>query len=144
MNNVLQNADMNQDPRSETMFDDKPSYLYIEKKSRICSLVIVLVIGIKYVIFVNRSTRTRIELKDLEHGRSIMKSIEINGHGLLRIGSGCNKPYGWWCCAFTHAHILQVWMNSFRNFHICGHQKSFEISFMVFFIPKCLIDGQCV
>jgi hypothetical protein len=52
------------------------------------------VIGIKYVIFVNRSTRTRIELKDLEHGRSIMKSIEINGHGLLRIGSGCNKPYG--------------------------------------------------
>jgi len=44
------------------------------------------VIGIKYIIFVNKSTITRIELKDLEHGRSIMKSIEINGHGLFKMG----------------------------------------------------------
>jgi hypothetical protein len=66
----------------------------LKKSFRIHSLVTVLVIGIKYIIFVNKSTRTRIWLKDLEHGRSIMKSIEINGHGLLKIGSGCNKPYG--------------------------------------------------
>ncbi len=124
------------------MPNGKSWYLYIEKKFKILSLVKVLVIGIKYVIFVNRSTRTRIELKDLEHGRSIMKSIEINGHGLLRIGSGCNKPYGWWCGAFACAHILQAWMNSFTNFHICGHQKSFEISLMVFLIPKCLVHGR--
>ncbi len=63
----------------------------LKKSFKICSLVTILVIGIKYVIFVNKSTRTRIELKDLEHGRSIMRSIEINGHGLLKIGSGCNN-----------------------------------------------------
>ena len=32
--------------------------------------------------------------------------------------------------------------NSLTDFHICGHQKSLEISSMVLLKPKCPADGK--
>jgi hypothetical protein len=43
--------------------------------------------GKKCAIFVNRSTTVKIPSKPYEGGRSIMKSIEIDCHGLLGVGT---------------------------------------------------------
>ena len=49
-------------------------------------------VGMKCAIFVNRSTTTKIASKDLDKGRSVMKSIEIDAHGSLEMSNGWNKP----------------------------------------------------
>ena len=36
---------------------------------------------------------TKMESKALDSGRSVMKSMDIEDHGLSGIGSGCNNPY---------------------------------------------------
>jgi hypothetical protein len=66
----------------------------------------------------------------------MIKSIKINDHRLLGIKSDCNKSSCQWHSSFAHAHILQVWMNSFTNFHIYCHKKSLEINSMVLLTPK--------
>jgi len=43
---------------------------------------------------------TNIVSKELDRGRSVMKSIKTEDHGWFGIGSGCNySPYGQ-CCWF--------------------------------------------
>ena len=49
--------------------------------------------GPKVLPKVRDKLRTTITiLKLFEGGRSVMKSIEIDGHGLVGGGNGCNKP----------------------------------------------------
>jgi spore coat protein U-like protein len=50
--------------------------------------------GRKCTIFINRSTTMRIASKALDYGRYVMKSNEIDFHGLSGISIGCNNPYG--------------------------------------------------
>ena len=57
------------------------------------SLVTILLHGTKCAIFVNWSTTIEMESKNLEVGRSTMKSMEIDVRGFSRIGSGCSNPY---------------------------------------------------
>ena len=47
--------------------------------------------GIKWDILVKRSTMTRIQVKPLEEGRSVMKSIDIEDHGGEGISNGCKN-----------------------------------------------------
>jgi hypothetical protein len=117
------------------MFNGKPWYLYMLIYFMIPSFVMILLVEIKCATFVNWSTQQNWNNRT-EHGRSTMKSIEGNNHGLSKTGSDCNKPYGWWCGVFLHAHISHMWMNSFTNFHICGHLKFVEINSMFLLIPK--------
>jgi hypothetical protein len=63
----------------------------LSKNFAIPSIVMVLVVRIKCVIFVYQSTKTKIKIKDLEHGRIRMK---WDDHGLSRIESNYIKPYG--------------------------------------------------
>jgi hypothetical protein len=71
-----------------------------------------------------------------------MNSIEIDYRGFLGTRSGCNKPYGRCCGAFACGHISHMQMNFFINFHMCGHQKSLEISSMLLLTPKYPRDGR--
>jgi hypothetical protein len=50
--------------------------------------VIVLLQGTKCAIFVNWSTTTKTESKDLDFGRSTMKFMDMDVHGVSGIGSG--------------------------------------------------------
>ncbi len=66
----------------------------------------------------------------------MIKSIKLNDHRLSGIKSDYNKSSGQWHSSFARAHILQVWMNSFTNFHIYCHKKSLEINSMVLLTTK--------
>ena len=46
----------------------------------------------KCAILVNLSTVVKITSKPLEHGKSMIKSNEIDCHGCSGINRGCNKP----------------------------------------------------
>ncbi len=98
LNMDCQNLDVNCVPRSDIISSGSPWYLYtFSKKSRVVSLpVIVLLQGTKCAIFVNRSTTTKTKSKDLDFGRSTMKSMDMDVHGVFGIGSGWSNPYGWW------------------------------------------------
>ena len=50
--------------------------------------------GIKWAILVKPSTTTKIESKDWDIGRSVMKSIDTKDQSCLRIGGGWTSPYG--------------------------------------------------
>jgi hypothetical protein len=52
--------------------------------------------GMKCAIFVKRSTTTKTESKDLDFGRSTMKSMDIDVHGVFGIDSGWSNLYGRW------------------------------------------------
>ena len=60
----------------------------------VSSLVIAFVQGMKCVILVYRSTIVKIALNPFETGRSVIKSREVDYHGLIGNGNGSNKPYG--------------------------------------------------
>ena len=46
-----------------------------------------------HVIFVNRSITTKMLLNELDGDRSVMKSIETEGHGQRGTNNGCRSPY---------------------------------------------------
>jgi hypothetical protein len=98
LNKDCQNLDVNYVPRSEMMSSGSPWYLYtFSKKSHAVALpVIVLLQGTKCAIFVKRSTTTKIQSKDLDFGRSTMKSMDMDVHGVSRIDSSWSNPYGRW------------------------------------------------
>jgi len=58
--------------------------------------MIVLLQGTKCAIFVKQSTTTKTESKDLDFGRSTMKSMDMDVHGVSGIDSSWNNPYGRW------------------------------------------------
>ncbi len=98
LNKDCQNLDVNCVPRSKMMSSGSPWYLYtFSKKSRAVALpVIFLLQGMKCAIFVKRSTTTKTESKDLDFGRSTMKSMDIDVHGVFGIDSGWSNLYGRW------------------------------------------------
>jgi hypothetical protein len=49
--------------------------------------------GMKWAIFVNRSTTTIIWVYPSDSGRVVMKSTDIDTHGEGASSKGCNKPY---------------------------------------------------
>ena len=60
----------------------------------VSSLVMALVHDTKCDILVYRSTMVKITSKPFETGRSVIKSRQIDRHGLLGIDKGSNKLYG--------------------------------------------------
>jgi hypothetical protein len=73
-----------------------------------CGAGLVLWHGTKWAIFVSRSTTTRMASKPVDKGRSVIKSQEIEAHGLEGIGSGCNSPYGACRGALERWHVSQL------------------------------------
>ena len=66
-----------------------------------------------------------------------MKSMDMDVHGFFEISSGHNSPYGRCLGILELEQMSHVVTNSLTDFHICGHQKSLEISSMVLLKPKC-------
>ena len=56
------------------------------------SLVDLFLQGIKYAIFVSRSTTTKMLSNEFDSSRSIMKSIETEDHGRRGMDNGCRSP----------------------------------------------------
>ena len=71
-----------------------------------------------------------------------MKSMDMDVHGFFGISSGCNGPYGRCLGILEREQMSHIVTNSLTDFHICGHQKSLEISSMVLLKPKCPADGK--
>ena len=104
------------------------------KSLTVSSSVTVLLYGIKWIILVKRSTTTKIESKLLDNGRSTMKSMEVEDHGF---SGGCNNPYGQCRGIFNLEQMSHVVTYSLTDFYIYGHQKSWDMSFMVLLQSKC-------
>jgi hypothetical protein len=64
------------------------------KRTEVPSASISFTVGTNNAILVNRSTNTQIAEYDPELGSCVMKSTDMEAHGLDGTGSGCNKPYG--------------------------------------------------
>ncbi|KAG8537806.1 hypothetical protein GDO81_023809 [Engystomops pustulosus] len=93
---LFQNLEVNCTPRSETTLSGIPCSLNISRiiRSAVCSAVGIPLAGMKWAIFVRRSTTTRMVVIPLEGGRSTTKSIEIDPQGREGTGSGCSNPNG--------------------------------------------------
>jgi hypothetical protein len=51
----------------------------------------------KWIIFFKWSTTTKMESQELQSGKSIMKSMEIEDHMDAKISNGWKKPWRqWW------------------------------------------------
>jgi hypothetical protein len=87
--------------------------------------------------FVSRSTITNIASKFLEDGKSLMKSMETEDQGCLRIGSGYRSLYRRCQGFFNLEQVSQDNTNSLTAFYILGYQKSQEMSSNVLLNSKC-------
>ena len=74
----------------------------------------VLLIGIKFSIFVNRSTATGIIVALSDAGRSAVKSEPICVHGLQADSTGCKGP----CLSCLGAFVLRQMSHLLQYFHI--------------------------
>ncbi len=69
-----------------------------------------------------QSTTAKMELNELDHGRSTMKSMGIENHGEVGIGNGWKSPWRQWWGFFTQAQTSQKPTNPFTNFQNYGYQ----------------------
>ena len=90
----MEKVETNSKPRSEVMCEGTPC---LEKTWRMNSLanigdVMILMVGIKIDCLVRWSMMTNIMLEPLDVGNFLMKSMDIEFHGLLGIGSCFRNP----------------------------------------------------
>ncbi len=88
--NFFQNLDANWSPRSKMIFLGRPRYWNTWSRN---NLVVVLLIidflhGMKLTIFVIWSTTTKMESNEWKSGRSMMKFMDIENHGVEGMGNG--------------------------------------------------------
>jgi hypothetical protein len=81
-------------------------------------LVIVLLQGMKWIVFNKQSTTTKMESNKSKNGRYVMKSMEMEDHGNGRVGNNWRSPCGQWWRFYACARDPT---NSFTYFHIYGH-----------------------
>ena len=83
-----QNLDVNWEPLSEMISSGRPCKRKIEfiKAEAVSSAEGMDLKGIRWHILERRSTTTRMQVKLLEEGRSVTKSIEIEDQGRLLSG----------------------------------------------------------
>ena len=95
------------------------------------------IVEIKYTIFVNQSTTTRIELQPQINGNFVIKSTKICVQGFSDIELDINLP------ASCSMQFLFLWQEShpsmycFIFFVTSGHQKFLVTSSTVFYCPLC-------
>jgi len=123
--NLFQNLDAKSwGPWSEMISSRKPWYqnTWSRINLAILSPIIDLLHGMKWTMFVKQSTTTNMESNKLESGKSMMKSMEIEDHGVEGMGNGWRSSYGWWWRFFAQTQTAQDPTNSFTYFQSCGHQ----------------------
>jgi hypothetical protein len=62
----------------------------------------------KWAIFVTQSTMTRKALLPSASGNPVMKSMDIESHGLVGNCSGLRSPKGAWQIGFILLHVSQL------------------------------------
>jgi len=99
------------------------------------------VVGIKWTIFVNLSTTTKIALYPCTNGSLVMKSADICIQDLLGIELGINLSAG---CSMWFLFLWQELHSStycFTSFVTPGHQKFLVTNSIVFYCPLCSSTG---
>src|ERR1700727_509067 len=69
---------------------------------------IFVIMGIKWAIFVSRSTTTRTVSNPLDFGSSMMNFIDIDCHSLLGTGKGLRVPWSFECHCLLCWHVSHV------------------------------------
>jgi len=87
----------NWDPLSEMILSGNPCNFYILSLNNLAnpSTNVFFIVEIKYTIFVNLLTTTRIELYPCASGNLVIKSAEIYTQGFSGIEFGINFPTGY-------------------------------------------------
>jgi hypothetical protein len=75
----------------------------------------------EWTIFTKWSTNTKMKSYELEGGRLMMKSMEIENHDNARISCGWRYSWKQWQRLFVWAQTSQIPTNSFTYFQSCGH-----------------------
>jgi hypothetical protein len=124
--------------QSETTSSGKPWYFQILSRdapathSEFC-----FDIDMKWAIFGNLSTTTRIVVYPEHSGKSVIELVKICVHGLLGISNGCSNP----CCGCLGAFVLWQLSHSLQYYltssSIVGEQKFQLISSIILIMPKC-------
>jgi len=95
------------------------------------------VVEIKYTIFINLSTTTKIELYPYTSGNLVMKFTEIWAQDLYGIKFGINFPAGCSVQFLLYWHIKLFSIYCFTSFMTPGHQKFLVTNSTVFYCPLC-------
>ena len=99
------------------------------------------IVGIKYTIFVNLSTTTRIESYPCTSSNLVIKSTEMYAQGFSRIKFGINFPAGCSVQFLLCQQVLHPFTYRFTSFVTPGHQKFLVTSSIVFHYPSCSSTG---
>jgi hypothetical protein len=121
---LFQNLDTNWSPQLEMTYLKKPWYQNTWSRNNLVvfSSIIDLLHGMKWTILFKQSTTTRMESKELESDKSMMKFMEIEIHGAKRMSNDWTNPCGWWWAFFVNVKTPQDPTNSFTYFQSYGHQ----------------------
>jgi hypothetical protein len=93
-------------------------------------------VGMKMACFVRRLTMTRMEVKPSDLGSCLMKSMEMESHGLSAMGSCLSMQYRRCRWALERAQVVQDLQYSRTNLWILGHVYSQRMILRVLFCPK--------
>ena len=87
-------AETNSEPRSEVMCEGTPCLEKTWRKNNLANIgdMMVSTVGIKIDCLVRQSTITSIVLEPLDMGNFLMKSMDIEFHGLSGIRSCFRSP----------------------------------------------------
>ena len=102
---------------------------------------ILSIVGIKWTIFVNLSTTTKIKSYPYANGSLVMKSANIYVQGFLDIELGINLPVGysmWFLFLWQKLHLS---IYCFISLVTPGHQKFWVTNSTVFYYPPCPSTG---
>ena len=104
-------------------------------------VLIFSVVGIKYAIFVNLFTTTKMELQPCAKGNFVMKSILIWVHTLLGIEFGINFPASGCIQFLFHQQALYLSTYCFTSLVTSGHQKFLVTNSAIFHCSPCPPTG---
>ena len=101
-------CETNSGPLSEVMWEGTPCLENMWRRKSFASLgdVIVSWVGMNIHCFDKQSTTTRMEVNPEDGGSCSMKSIDMEFHGFLGMGSCFNKPKGLCLRTFMRVQVV--------------------------------------
>ena len=106
----FQVLDVNLESRSDTMSRGRPcrsQMSHAKIRARSSAFYLSISRGMKGAIFENRSITTHNSVKLFDRGRSVMKSMAIDCHGVYESSRGERSPYLLWC------QDLSLWQSGY-------------------------------
>jgi len=121
------------------ILSDNPCNFYILSLNNLAnsSTNVFSIVGIKYTIFVNLSTTTRIELYSCASSNLVIKFTKICAQGFSRIEFGINFPAGYSVQFLLHWQVSHPSIYCITSFVTPGYQKFLVTNSIIFHCPLC-------